>query len=365
MKILHVENGRFLYGGALQVVSLVRGLNRHGVENLLLCPAGSAIGERLAGNVAGLYDPPLGGEIDPRLYLAIGRILRRERPDLVHLHSRRGADLWGVLAARRHGVPVVLSRRVDNIEARIGVAVKYRLADRIVTISEGIRRVVLAQGIDPAKVICVPSGVDTERYRSHGKNAQVRRELGIPENCLWMAVVSQLIERKGHRYLFDALAHLDQKVPDWRLWVLGKGPLEDALRRQASDLGLQDHIHFAGFRDDLPRLLPALDLVVHPATMEGLGVSLLQAAACEVPIVACPVGGIPEIVHPEVNGLLVPPAHPAALTAAIERLGSNLELRREMGRQGRRIVLEGFSDTSMVEGNLTVYRDLLAQRRQG
>jgi glycosyltransferase involved in cell wall biosynthesis len=121
----------------------------------------------------------------------------------------------------------------------------------------------------------------------------------------------------------------------------------------------------AGFRDDLPGVLPCLDLLVHPATMEGLGVSLLQASAAGVPIVASNVGGIPEVVRDGVNGRLVPPADVPALTTASLELLADAALRARFAEAGRDLVRREFSTDQMVEGNLAVYRELVPVRLQG
>jgi glycosyltransferase involved in cell wall biosynthesis len=123
-------------------------------------------------------------------------------------------------------------------------------------------------------------------------------------------------------------------------------------------------VRLAGFREDLPGVLPCLDLVVHPATMEGLGVSLLQAASAGVPIVASNAGGMPEAVRDGLNGLLVPPGDVAALGAAVGRLLRQPALAKRMGRAGRVLMRSEFSIDVMVEGNLTVYRELLTERGQ-
>jgi glycosyltransferase involved in cell wall biosynthesis len=113
-------------------------------------------------------------------------------------------------------------------------------------------------------------------------------------DVLLVGVVAQLIERKGHRFLLDALPALIAARPNLQLVFFGKGPLAGLLQERIDGEGLADHVRLAGFRDDLTDLLPCLDLLVHPATMEGLGVSLLQASAAGVPIVASRAGGIPE-----------------------------------------------------------------------
>ena len=118
-------------------------------------------------------------------------------------------------------------------------------------------------------------------------------------------------------------------------------------------------MHFAGYRTDLERILPCLDLVVHPATMEGLGVSLLQAAAAGVPIVATRVGGIPEIVHDGVNGYLVEVGNTQAMIEAVLRLLRNPFEAKRLGRAGRDLVRSHFSLEAMVAGNLRVYRRML------
>ncbi len=363
LTVLHVEAGRHLYGGALQVVYLLHGLQVEGVRNILVCPEGSAVAAAARETGAKVIETPMGGDADLGLVFRLRHIIRRERPSLVHLHSRRGADLWGGIAARLAGVPVILTRRVDNPEPRAWVGLKYRLYHRVVSISEGIRQVLINEGLAPARVTCVHSAVDTERYRPGCVDrALFGHELGLAGEGPVLAVVAQLIARKGHRYLLEALPGILDAVPGVQVVFFGRGPLEMALRTEVERAGLTEQVHFAGFRDDLERLLPCLDLVVHPAEMEGLGVSLLQAAACGVPIVAFPAGGIPEIVREGENGYLLPVGDMAGLRGRVIELLQAPERARAMGRCGRALVEREFSIDSMVQGNLAIYRELISSK---
>lgn len=358
MKVLHVEAGRYLYGGARQVVYLIEGLEQRGVNCVLVCPEGSAIGAEFRQRAGGLYEIPMGGDLDLGLIWRLRRIIRRERPDIVHLHSRRGADLLGGLAARLTGVPAVLSRRVDNPEATFWVQLKYRLYARVITISEGIFRVLVKEGVEPDKLVCVPSAVGPEAFHQVCDRHRFIHEFDLPDDVITLAVIAQLIPRKGHRYLLQIVPQLLVAFPALRLLLFGQGPLESELRQLVKELGCDEQVRFAGFRKDLPSLLPCLDLLVHPALMEGLGISLLQAAAAGVPIVAVNAGGMPEVVEDGHNGLLVPPAEPQALLEAVVRLLSDKHLRRQMGQAGRARVVSRFSVDRMVDGNLRVYEQI-------
>ena len=256
-------------------------------------------------------------------------------------------------------MPVVHTRRVDNPEPRWLTHLKYRLHDRVIAISEGIGRVLIAGGLPPAKLRVVRSAVDWQRYARPGDRAAVARRLGVPADGLWVAVVAQLIERKGHRFLLRALPPLVAAHPNLRVIFLGQGPLAADLARESQALGLTDTLTMAGFRGDLEEILPCLDLLVHPALMEGLGVSLLQAASAGVPIVASRVGGIPEAVRDGENGLLVPPGDSAALGAAVAALLADPDRRQALGAAGQALMAREFSIDTMVEGNLAVYRELL------
>lgn len=365
MRVLHVEGGRNLYGGALQVLYLLEGLARRGIDNLLVCRPGSALG-RAAASFARVCPLPMAGDLDLPLILRLRRLIRATGPDLVHLHSRIGADILGGIAARLERVPVVHTRRQDNPEHPWVVALKYRLYDRVVAISEGIARVLLAEGLPADKLRCVRSAVDWRRYGGVREDRWFRAEFGLPEGSRVIGVVAQLIARKGHRLLLEAMPALVRRFPELRLILFGQGPLEQAVRADIRRLGLAGHVQLAGFRDDLPRILPCLELLVHPAWMEGLGVALLQAASAGVPIVACAAGGVPEAVRHGVNGLLVPPRDVEALGQAIGRLLEDPAAARRMGEAGRELVRREFSVEAMVEGNLRVYRELLgASRRTG
>ncbi|MSU36047.1 MAG: glycosyltransferase family 1 protein [Pedosphaera sp.] len=363
MKIVHVETGRHLYGGALQVVYLLRGLRKQypNVQSVLVCPPGSAIAHAAQDCAHRIVPMPMSGDLDVGFVFRLKRVLQQERPNILHLHSRRGADIWGGIAGRLCNIPTLLTRRVDNSEARSWVAVKYRMYDHIAAISNGIRDVLLNQGLGPGKVTCVHSATDTDHYHPGGDRAWLNEEFGLPSGNVVVGIIAQLIDRKGHRFLFDALPDLVKSHPKLRVLICGKGPIETQLRSQVARLSLDESVIFAGFRSDMDRILPCLDLVVHPALIEGLGVSLLQAAACEVPIIASNAGGIPEVVQHEHNGLLVPSGNSKALQRAMDRLIVDGDLRRRMGKNGRALVREQFSIAQMTAGNHRIYQGLMAE----
>lgn len=365
MKILHVEAGRHLYGGALQVLYLLRGLAARGVRNVLVCPTSSDIGAAVRDEGGTVCETPMHGDLDAAFVMRLWAIARRERPDIVHLHSRRGADLWGAVAARLAGVPVILTRRVDNPEHRSIVALKYRLYDHVITISEGIRQVLLSEGVTATRLTCVHSAVDTAAYDRDCDSEWFRAEFDLAPAERALGVIAQLIPRKGHRYLFQALPAVLGRHRDCKVLLFGRGPLESELRALTEDPALRDRVRWCGFRNDLARILPCLYAVIHPAEMEGLGVSLLQAAAAGVPVIASAAGGIPEIVRDGINGRLVPPRDPSSLGAAITQLLDDPDRARRMGEAGKRIANESFSIDAMVEGNMRVYRQLIAKHGAG
>ncbi|MDF1526204.1 MAG: glycosyltransferase [bacterium] len=364
IRILHVETGRNLYGGALQVHYLLRGLaNRKNVESTLVCPEGSAIAEAAREYVDELYTVPMKGDLDLLFIPRLRTIIRKESPDIIHLHSRRGADVLGGIAARLSGTRCIITRRVDNPENRLWASVKYRLYHHVVTISEGIRDVLISEGVPPEKITCVHSAVDAGLYNQDCDREWFYREFGLKKGSRVCGTVAQFIERKGHRFLLAAVPEILKKVPKARFLFFGKGPLERPLRSLCRDLGIENQVLFTGFRNDLERVFGCLDLVIHPALMEGLGVSLLQAAAAGVPILSTRVGGIPEIVHDGVNGCLIPPGDVPSLVEAAVRVLMDRELAQRLGKGGRKVIEEHFSIESMVEGNLRVYYEMAGEPR--
>ncbi|CAN5352296.1 glycosyltransferase family 4 protein [soil metagenome] len=361
MKVVHLETGRHLYGGARQVLYLLDGLREGDVENVLVCGEGSAVSRAAANRCVTL---PIRGDLDAVFGWRFRRLLDAERPDIVHLHSRRGADVLGGLAARAAHCKVVLSRRVDHPEPRLLVPIKYRLFDKVIAISEAIRSVLEERGVPRKKLVCVRSAIEAQSTAA-GDRMRLRAELGLDAKQPLIGAVGQLIPRKGHDVLLEALPAVRRSRPGLVAVIFGAGPREAALRAQTRALGIEDDVIFLGFRDDLTALLPALDVLVHPARAEGLGVALLQAAAAGVPIVASAVGGIPEVVRHGETGLLVSPDDPLALSEAVIRLLADPPLARAMSRRGRELVETEFSVPRMVAGNLAVYRALIGDNAAG
>ncbi len=363
MHIVHLESGRHLYGGARQVLLLARGLEAQGAGTTLACAAGSAVAAEAARQGLAVRVLPMSGDVDLFFAGRLARLLRGLAPDLLHVHSRRGADWLGGAAARRAGLPAVLTRRVDSPEGLVA-ALKYRRYDRVIAISMAIRRQLEDAGVPAARLALIRSAVDPRLLEPAWSRERLAREFGLDPGCLLVGCVAQLIPRKGHELLLDAWRRVARDCPAARLLLFGQGPLETRLRGSIRAAGLGDSVTLAGFRPDLPAFLGRLDLLVHAALAEGLGLAVLEAQAAGVPAVAFAAGGVPEIVADGRTGVLVPAGDAPALAVALTALLRDEPRRRAFGQAAAERVAREFSVADMVAAHLTLYRELIETHRQ-
>ena len=236
--------------------------------------------------------------------------------------------------------------------------------DRIVAISEGVRNVLIEDGLDPNRIEVIRSGIDPRPFNPTYPAGEARREFGIAEKSPVIGCIAHFADHKGHRYLIATAARVAAAVPDVRFLLVGDGELRPQIERQIKDLNHEKHVILTGFRTDIPRLLAAMDIVVLSSHLEGLGTSLLDAMAMARPVVATRVGGIPEMVEDGVNGRLVPPRDPDALAGALIELIRRPDERKRMGEAGRARMLSMFSAEAMVEQTERIYRKLIALKKE-
>lgn len=359
MHVLHLESGRHLYGGARQVLYLIGGLAEKGVEGTLVCPPTSAIAAAGVSQGLQVRELPMRGDLDPGFVGRFRRLIDELEPDIVHVHSRRGADTLGGMAVRRAAVPAVLTRRVDHRELPIFGGLKYHLYHKVIAISDTIYRQLTGAGVSQSRLHRVRSAIDPAAWRVRWPREQFLQEFDLQESNFVVAVVAQLIPRKGHNYLLDALVKITTVCPELRVICFGRGRLETSLRKSFARADLESVVQFAGYREDLPAFLGHCQLLVHPAIREGLGLSLLEAQAAGLPVAGFRVAGVEEAVADGKTGLLVAARDSTALAAVIAEMYDNPQRREAMVVAGGDRIGTEFSLEKMIEGNLHVYREIL------
>jgi len=364
---LHVDTERAWRGGEQQMAYLLAGLRDRGHAVVAVVPPDAASKSRLEALGIEVVALPMRGEADVLAVMRLRRLLRSRRPDVVHAHTSHAHGLlaWAVRGASARGgaaPPLVVSRRVDLSIFRhsfLGLnGRKYRRADRILCVSDAVRRVMEADGLDPARLVVVRDAIDPERIR-RATTVDVRARCGLPADAVLVLAVGALVPPKGHEHLLAALPRLLGRVPRTHVVVAGEGPLRPALKAQAAALGCADRVRLPGAIDDLAGWFAAVDVVAMPSVQEGLGTSILDAMAAERAVVASRTGGIPEVVRDGVEGRLVPPADPAALADALADVLLDRARATAFGRAGSVRVGTEFRVERMVDETVAAYRGLV------
>ena len=360
--ILHINSAHTWRGGEQQTLWLCQGLLRRGHKIFLACQPGSDLHQK--GEATGIAVCPvvMRGEWDIWAVRELIGLIRQHSVEIVHFHTAH-AHALGLLAAQLAKVPIrVLTRRVDfHIHRHPLNRWKYGSGlTAIIAISEGIRDVLIQDGLAPERVTTVYSGIDLQRIENVGNGSYVRDEFDISEDTLLIGIVGALAPHKDHRNFLEAAAIVKQSVPDVRFLIVGDGELRAELEWVSTTQGLSADVIFTGFREDVLEITKTMDIFVLSSYLEGMGTVILDAMALGRPVVATKVGGIPEIVQHEKNGLLVPARNPGKLAEAILKLVNNPSLRAQMGAQGREQV-KRYTLERTVEGAEAVYFRALSQ----
>jgi glycosyltransferase involved in cell wall biosynthesis len=290
--------------------------------------------------------------------------LQGGKVDVLCTHGYK-ADLIGLLAARRSGIPIVAvshgwtreSLRVRCYEFLDRVAL--RQMDRVVCVSQGQATKVRRAGVAPQRIVVIHDAVQAERFGAPDSASGERLRgwfAGSPGRIIGAA--GRLSPEKGFADLVEAAALVRRADPALRFILFGDGRLRLDLERRIAGHGLQAQFVLGGFRTDLDRFLPHLDLLVLPSYTEGLPNVVLEAFAAGVPVVATAVGGTPEAVEDGVSGYLVPPGDPPALARRILDALSDEPRRRAMGQQGRNRVVREFSFKNQSGSYLRLFQEL-------
>lgn len=285
------------------------------------------------------------------LYAAPVLDLIRDRPLVVHFHGP-----WA-LESEAEGASWPVARAKAGVERFL-----YHRADRFIVLSEAFRTLLCSTYDVPGhRVRIVPGGVDTARFDVAESKAEARTALGWPRDRPILLSVRRLAQRMGLENLIDAVSRLRTHVPDILLYIAGKGPLRDALRTQIERLDLQDHVRLLGFvpDDDLPRAYRAADLSVVPTLkLEGFGLITVESLAAGTPVLATPVGGLPETLRPLSEALVLPDTSTETLTDTLHRvLVGRLSL--PSTEECRTYARDRFDWSTVAQNVRTVYENLL------
>jgi glycosyltransferase involved in cell wall biosynthesis len=380
-------------GPAIQAITLTRELEPLGYKTVLVrgreAPDEGSMDD-LAGRLR--IQPRLVTSLrrDPGLHdfaalWSLARLIRRERPHIVHTHAAKGGTLGRVAAllasAGRRQRPVLVhtfhghsltgyfSPRTAAVYRFIEQVLAFR-TDRLIAVSDHVRDELVALRVaPPSRFDVIPLGFDLSRFAATSTEREnmriaARAELGLGPNAKVVTLIARLVPIKRVDRFLRSAAVVSQRSDAYFL-IVGDGELREQLRNSPDAQALADRLVWTGFRTDMPAICAASDVIVQSSDNEGTPVSLIEAQASGVPVVSTRVGGTASVVVDGVTGILVSAEDVDAFATAVVRLLRDLELSGRMGVAGRERALSMFSLTRLVANIDALYRGLLAARPSG
>ena len=384
VKVLRIIARMNVGGPAIHVVNLTAGLDPSRFDSILVTGTenpgeGSLLDLALARRIEPVVIPEIVGQAtlkprDLKALIALYRLIRRERPQIVHTHAAKPGVL-GRLAAQLAGVPVVVHTFHGHIlHGYYGPLMSWLLrrmerllahcTDRIIAVSEQVKQDLVRYGVaPPEKISVIPLGFDLQPFLdSAGHRGALYRELGLTNGARLVGIVGRIFPIKNHRLFLEAAAHVAVEDRLAHFVVVGDGVLRPEMEEHARRLGIADRMTFTGWRRDLPRIYPDLDVLVVSSKNEGTPVSAIEAMASGCPVVATRVGGLPDLIDDGETGHLVPSEDARALAGAILRVLRDRDAARRMAEAARARVRERFRADRLIADVEGLYSDLLADK---
>jgi len=311
---------------------------------------------------------PVNGSFDTSAIGTLRELLKKHSAALLVCHDYR-AVIIGNFAARKLGIPklaVAHGWTGQSLKVKVYETIErfaLRRMDRVVAVSSLKYEELLNSGIAPERLIKIFNSVEIPYDDIPPRLHTLKEEYGLSPETLLIGTVGRLSIEKGHRYFVEAIRILKESYPDVRYVFIGEGSEMDAVKAQIERHNLKDEIILTGWRSDMETIYRGLDVFVLSSLTEGLPVALLEALSYGVPAVATAVGGSPDVIIDSENGYLVPSENPDELANAIGKLISDQALRERFGRAGFERAKNTFSMSAYARSFLTLYRELLAEKR--
>jgi len=360
--VLHLRSSAGLYGAEYVILGLLPELAQRGIDSTLLCLDNQYLDEQpLYTRARALGLPaerlPCRGRFDFATVAALRERLRTHPKPLLHVHDYKSA-LTAWLARGRAHVPIVATSHGQfssttwlHLYHLLELSMMRRF-ERVCIVSAEMRPLLSRAGVREANIVLIENGIDTRRF-SPGAPPLARRDFDIDDGSFVFGAAMRLTEQKNPLGLIEAFARVAEATPRAMLVIAGDGPLREAVKVRAAELGLSNRLRLIGARDDLERFYTMLDAFVLPSLYEGLPLALLEAMAAGRPIVATDVGEVGAVLDGS-EGTLVPPADCVALAGAMQRAMT----RTQSGDALRARVVERYSVQRMADDYAAVYQDV-------
>ena len=360
MKILHIDSEKYWRGGQQQVFYLHEGLVKRGINSLLVCDKDSELKKRCMEKNLPYHEINILGELDFLSAIKISRICKSNNIDIIQAHSAHSQTIAIFVKFLVSKLKLIAVRRVDfHINKNMLSKLKYgtKKIDRIVCISEFIKKVLLEDGVNKNKLITIRSGTNVNKFDDVNVDKIFQNSLKQNPNTILIGTIAAFAGHKDFPNLLKAFKLIKEKMPNTKLCIVGDGPLKYDIENLAKELSIYDDIIFAGFQSEIGKYLKTFDIFVLASKKEGLGTSIIDAMSVGLPIVATNTGGIPELIKSYHNGILVEPKDPDQLSSAVIEAISNNELRLKISENAKKDSAN-FSIEKNIDKYIELYNEL-------
>lgn len=358
MNILHTETLYHWGGHQCRVLSEIIKFKEKGYKVVFVCNKNSIIAQKAKNSEIKVYEMEFKKtnywETIPKLI----RIIKNEKIDIISTHSSTDSWAAGIAAKITRKKLVRFKHNMFPIGRDPLTRFIYSIPDKFIVVSEPIKELMIKYGINSSKIAVIPDSVDTEKFNPE-KAKGLREHFSIPEKAIVVGNISGFTRHKAQHILFKAFNLVNEKYPCFLL--LAGNASEEVRQRYLSLVKKQfhDRIIFLGYRDDIPSILKSIDIYVSSTVSEGLSVAVLEAMAMEKPVVVSDIPAFKSFVIENYNGIFFESENVAKLAENLIFLIENESLRKELGKNARKTIIERFTLDRMIDDTEKLYKELI------